>query len=432
MIQKTTLAFAAATLLGTTTLAQIPKAINVKILIDSVDHALFKTYIFPEKSKIMSDYLRQQLKKGAYKNIKDPKQLAAKIEDDIQSVHHDGHLRVHYDPQFLKSPPREPARSQEIDTAELRMAKYDNFGFRKSEILNGNIGYVKFTAFNGMVEQAKSTITSAFRFVSNTDALIVDLRNNGGGSPWMVKYISSFFYKERTRLNDIYDRRANKTMEFWAEPADAENMKLSMPMYILTSKHTFSAAEDFTYAMQANKRAVIVGDTTGGGAHPTGPVYVGQDFVIDIPFARSINYITKTDWEETGVRPDMPIRSDDALTKAQELVFRSRLTTAKSDIDKIVAQWYIDALSARESYDKELTADVLKKYEGTYGRFKVYVKNNALYLDDFTGRTFRLKQINQSLFMGDDWFQVAFYSENGKDKMKMIGKAYWVDVMDKE
>src|SRR5215475_9304456 len=100
MICKIARGLVAAVIITTSSLAQSSKPINVKVLIDSLDHALFKTYIFPEKSKIMSDYLKQQLKKGVYKNISDPKQLAAKIEDDIQSVHHDGHLRLRYDPQF--------------------------------------------------------------------------------------------------------------------------------------------------------------------------------------------------------------------------------------------------------------------------------------------------------------------------------------------
>ena len=249
----------------------------------------------------------------------------------------------------------------------------------------------------------------------------------------MVKLISSYFVKERTRLNDIYERRADKTMEFWADPAEAENMKLSMPLYVLTSKHTFSAAEDFTYAMQVNKRATIVGDTTGGGAHPTGPVYVGQDFVMDIPFARSINHLTQTDWEGTGVYPDVAVEAEDALLKAQELVFRSKIANAKSEDEKKIAQWHVDALHALENYDSTFTSDLLKTYEGEYGRFKVYSKNQALYLDDFVGRTFRLKPIKQNLFLGDDWFQVEFLSNEGKvSQMKMMGKPGLVDVMERK
>jgi len=399
-----------------------------------MDQALYRTYIFPEKSKIMAAHLKSQLKKGAYKSITDPKQLAEKLEQDMQSVHHDGHLRVHYDPDFAQmlSQPGPPL-PERVDSMALRRERSENFGFKKVEILNGNIGYAQFSGFSGMIQEAKPVISAAFRFLSNTDAIIIDVRKNGGGSPHMVKHISSYFVSERTRLNDIYDRRVDKTMEFWADPDEAENMKLSMPVYILTSKQTFSAAEDFTYAMQVNKRAVIVGDTTGGGAHPTGPVYIGQNFVVDIPFARSINHITKTDWEGTGVLPDVAVSAENALVKAQELILTARLASSKNDGQKLVAQWLLDALHAREEYDSTLNAAVLNTYEGEYGRFSVFVKDDVLFLNDFIGRTFRLKPIKQNHFLGDDWFQVEFISSDGKiAKMRMIGRPGWVEVMDRK
>lgn len=410
------------------------KPVNTKALVDSLGKALFRTYIFPEKSKIMADYLKSQWKKGVYKSTMDPKQLAGKLETDIQSVHHDGHLRVHYDPEFAQmlSQPRSPQRLG-IDSAALQSERSENFGFKKVEILDGNIGYVQFSGFSGMIPEAKPVVSAAFRFLSGTDAIIIDVRRNGGGSPHMVKHISGYFVSERTRLNDIYDRRADKTMEFWAEPEDADNMKLSMPVYILTSKRTFSAAEDFTYAMQVNKRATIIGEATGGGAHPTGPVYIGQNFVVDIPFARSINHITKTDWEGTGVRPDVFVSDEMALVKAQELILTARLVSAKTDQEKKQAQWFIHALHASDHYDNELNETVLITYEGEYGRFKVFMKDNALFLSDFVGRTFRLKPIARNHFLGDDWFQVEFISNDGEiTQMKMSGKPGWVDVFDKK
>lgn len=407
--------------------------VNTKALVDSLDKALFRTYIFPNKSKLMGAYLKSQFQKGAYKNITDPKQLAEKLEQDIRSAHYDGHLRVQYDPEFVQHMSR-PAilQSAGIDSAALQRERADNFGFKKVEILDGNIGYVKFSGFSGMIKQAKPIISSAFRFLSNTDAIIIDLSANGGGSPHMVKHIASYFVSERTRLNDIYDRRADKTMEFWADPAEADNMKLLMPMYIITSKGTFSAAEDFTYAMQVNKRATIVGDTTGGGAHPTGPVYIGQDFVVDIPFARSINHITKTDWEGTGVPPDVPVDRHPALIKVQELIFTARLEKAKSEPEKHQTKWLMHSLYATEIYPDALSENVMRSYEGDYGRFKVLIKNNSLYLNDFLGRSFRLKPITYNHFLGADWFQVEFLSTNGKvSQMRMSGKPGWVDVFDK-
>jgi hypothetical protein len=402
--------------------------VSIKILVDSLASALHRIYIFPEKSKVMADHIKDQRKKGAYNKINDPKKLAEKLSADIQSVHRDGHLRINYDPEFTSRLSKAPQQSGMTDVSEaIKRAKSENFSFRKVEILDGNIGYVQFHGFIGFIEEAKPTITSAFRFLSNTDAMIIDLRKNGGGSPWMVKQIASYFYGERTRLNDIYERRENKTMEFWAEPEVAENMKLSMPLYILTSENTFSAAEDFTYAMQVNKRATIVGDTTGGGAHPTGPVDVGQGFVVNIPFARSINHITKTDWEGTGVLPDVPVPADQALVEAQRLSLEHQLKTATTDQAKKI-NWVLMALKAHD-YDNTVDMQALQKYAGEYGEFKITFKNNQIYLHDMHKRTFNLKPIAEYLFLADDWLQVEFFtSDENKLSMKFLGKPGWEDV----
>jgi retinol-binding protein 3 len=407
------------------------KPVSVKTLIDSLDRALYRTYIFPDKSQIMGTYLKAQWKKGAYKNISDPKLLAQKIGDDLQKAHKDGHLRIHYDPEFSTRETAQQNSSGPPDFTEaIKQAKNENFSFRKVEILDGNIGYVLFQGFNGFIEEAKPTLTAAFRFVSNTDAVIIDLRNNGGGSPWMVKQICSYFYQERTRLNDIYERRRNKTMEFWAEPEIADTMKLSMPLYILTSRHTFSAAEDFTYAMQVNKRAVIVGETTGGGAHPTGPVDVGQGFVVDIPFARSINHITQTDWEGTGVVPDIAVSADDALRKAHVLALEAQLTAAKTDEKKKQIQWSMRALGAHE-YTTTDNA-IYEKYAGEYGKFSITRKDGKLYLHDFNGRTFLLKPIEGSLFLATDWLQAEFLTAaSGAISLKLLGKPGWEDIYER-
>lgn len=400
---------------------------SIRILVDSIGNALLKTYIFPEKAKLMGAYLKSQLNKGAYTTLTDPKLIASQLEIDLRTAHHDNHVRVHYDPGFANRPPP-TARPVGVDSAALRWERYNNFSFKRAEVLNGNIGYLEFTEFSGMIHEAKPIISAAFRFVSNTKAVIIDLRKNGGGSPHMVKHIASYLVQERTRLNDIYDRRADKTMEFWADPAEADNARLSMPLYILTSKQTFSAAEDFIYAMQVNGRAIIVGDTTRGGAHPTGPVYVGQGFVMDIPFARSINHITKTDWEGTGVLPDVPVDAKNALIRAQEEIFTGQFTEAGTAAQKDHIQWLRDALYAHD-YDSSLDHNLLSTYVGQYDRFSVSLKDNRLYLNDFLGRTFLMRPITPTHFLADDWLQLKFISVGGEVvQMKMMGKPGWTNV----
>lgn len=404
-----------------------------EMLIDSLNEALHSTYIFPDRSEAIARYLSGRLKQKAYTNITDPAKLAYAIQQDMNTAHRDPHLRIYYEPLF-EADLRKPRRVPVQDTTQVNRERTNNFSFIQLQILGGNIGYVEFTGFSGFIEEAKPTIAAAFRFLSNATAIIIDLRKNGGGSPWMVKHIASYLVKDSMRLNDIYERRKDKTVQFWADPAEAGNMRLTMPLYILTSRETFSAAEDFTYAMQVNKRAVIVGDTTGGGAHPTGPVPLGQGFVADIPLARSINYRTQTDWEGVGVLPDYPCNRDRALLKAQQLIFSERAKIARSDTERQEINWLLQSLLAHD-YDHTINTTTLRSYEGTYGRFLVYVQENKLYIDDLNGkgRKFLLRPITPAHYLGSDWFQVEFIPVDGKvTRMKMSGKPGWINVHEKE
>lgn len=413
--------------------AQSKTVIDHKALIDSLNTALFRNYIFPDKSARISGHLSERVKQKAYKNITDPTALATTIQRDINSVHFDRHLRMYYEPSF-EAELRKPRPAPVIDEAAVARERAGNFSFTQVQILNGNIGYLAFTGFSSQVAVAKPTITAAFRFLSNTEALIIDLRKNGGGSPWMVKQIASYLVKDSMRLNDIYERRLDKTVQFWADPSLTDNTSLLMPVYILTSRETFSAAEDFTYALQAARRAVVVGDTTGGGAHPTGPVPLGQGFVADIPMARSLNYITGTDWEGTGVLPDHPCAADEALLQAQQLILSKKLAVAGSEVERQRTNWLLRALQVHD-YDNSIDPGILQAYTGDYDRFTIFIKNNKLYIDDLNGkgRQFLLRPITPVLYLGSDWFQVEFISTPGQAvQLKMLGKPGWVNVYDRK
>jgi C-terminal processing protease CtpA/Prc len=135
----------------------------------------------------------------------------------------------------------------------------------------------------------------------------------------MVAYLSSYLFKERTHLNDLYERKENKTTQFWTKPEVLGKKLATQPAFVLTSKQTFSGAEEFSYNLKNLKRATIVGETTGGGAHPTWPYRVEDHFAIGVPFARAINPISKTNWEGKGVEPDVKAPADQALDVAKKL-----------------------------------------------------------------------------------------------------------------
>ena len=155
-------------------------------------------------------------------------------------------------------------------------------------------------------------------FLGNVDAIIFDLRENGGGDPKMVAFVSSYLFAERTHLNDLYNRKENKTTEYWTQDVPGKRL-VSQPAYVLTSKRTFSGAEEFSYNLNNLKRATIIGETTGGGAHPVSGHKVDDHFGIGVPFARAINPVSKTNWEGTGVEPDVPTPAGEALAVAKKM-----------------------------------------------------------------------------------------------------------------
>gem|GEM_PF-389790 len=346
---------------------------EIKLLIDSLGNALNRLYIYPDQAALMVQNIKKNYKKGMYNTIKDRSELCFRLINDLKQVHKDDHLSMVYDPEFassLETPMSDEAKQQNFE-ADLKNHRESNFSFIKTEILPGNIGYLRWDGFSWFIEEAKPTFNAAFQFVGNCKALIIDMRNNGGGSPQMVLQTASYFFEQKTRWNDIVDRNMD-TVKGWTDPS-VSNFKLNMPVYILTSKYTFSGAEDFTYGMQQVKRATIVGDTTGGGAHPTGSFSIGQGFILDIPTHRSPNIISKTDWEGTGVRPDFAVSSEEALQQAQKLIFTDFLSKTTDERERRMLQWNLTSLENRSLLTKQLqegtiklTNEVLLSYCGEY------------------------------------------------------------------
>ena len=289
-------------------------------VIDGAVAKLNEFYVFPETAKKMAEAVQARLKSGSYDAITDGDDFAIKLTEDLRAVSNDKHLGVNFSAQVI--PNREPGPNPPPDpsTLEQRRAQVlrrNNCAFEKVEWLPSNIGYLKFNGF-AAPELCGPTVTTAMNFLANVDALIIDLRSNGGGSPEMVAYICSYLFAERTHLNDLYNRKEDKTTEFWTK--DVPGARLAkQPVFVLTSKRTFSGAEEFTYNLKNLKRATIIGETTGGGAHPVSGHRIDEHFSIGVPFARAINPISKTNWEGTGVDPDIKVPASDALEVAKRM-----------------------------------------------------------------------------------------------------------------
>ena len=289
-------------------------AMRTAVIEGALTH-LKNTYVFPEVAVKMEAAIRERQQRKEYDPITRPGEFASLLTSHLQEVSRDKHLRVTYSAEPI------PARRGVMETPEdlaRRRAQmtWNNFGFEKVERLRGNVGYLEFIGFQDP-QLAAETAAAAMNFLAGTDALIIDLRRNGGGSPHMVALLCSYFFDRRTHLNDIYDRPSNRTQEFHTlDTVAGKRYGEQKEVYVLTSRRTFSAAEEFTYNLKNLKRATIVGETTGGGAHPTTFRRINDHFGIGVPMARSINPITKTNWEGTGIKPDIEVAADRALTVA--------------------------------------------------------------------------------------------------------------------
>ncbi len=295
-------------------------------VIDGILKRLNDSYVFPEVAKKMEQSIRERVAKKEYDEISSAKQFATKLTDDLQAVSHDKHLRVRYSDSVIpeRGPRREPSAAERDQTR--RDLNWLNHGFGKVERLRGNIGYLEFVNFMDE-ELGADTVAAAMNFINGTDALIIDMRNNGGGNPAMVALVCSYLFgPEPVHLNDLYWREGNRTDEFWTKKEVAGKRYLNKDVYVLTSKRTFSGAEEFSYNLKNLKRATVIGETTGGGAHPGGGFRVSEHFGMFVPTGRAISPITKTNWEGTGVTPDISVPADQALVVARLMALKKSLT----------------------------------------------------------------------------------------------------------
>jgi hypothetical protein len=290
-------------------------------------------YVFPDVAERAATAVEARLAAGEYDNL-DEITLTELVTRHLQEVTGDKHLRLRLGggPPPDRGPgpdgpggpgpggpgPRpgldemEPKGHEARRLAMRQMGRLDNFGIRRVERLDGNVGYLDVRRV-AVPANAGPAISAAMELVAGTYALILDLRHNGGGSPEGVLFWCSYLLEEKpTHLNDIYHADTGETRQFWALPYVPGTRYVDRPVYVLTSNHTFSGGEEFCYNLQALGRAELIGETTGGGAHPTRGYPVSRAVMIGIPFARSVNPITGTNWEGTGVVPDVAVPEAEA------------------------------------------------------------------------------------------------------------------------
>ena len=325
-------------------------------------------YVFPEIGERTADYLIQQARDGAYDGLTEQR-LAMEVTEDLREYTHDLHFVLRMLPEDWESQQQDEDR----DLADPRSNTTPN-GFMRVERLDGNIGYLKLDGFM-QADVARDNANAAMQLLAGSSALIFDLRNNGGGDPETVQLITSYLFdpNEPVHLNSLYFRPTNETTEYWTlSDIQTDNAMPDVPVYVLTSRYTFSAAEEFTYNLQCLDRATIIGENTGGGAHPVDGFVLANRFVANIPVGRAINPITGTNWEGSGVKPDIAVPSPQALDTAIGEVLTHMVENGDEG-----ARWGLIAHTSRNS-PLALTESELAQYAGQYTDRELVMNDGSL------------------------------------------------------
>jgi hypothetical protein len=313
--------------------------LTVSEIVATAVSLLRASYVFPDRAEQAAAAIEARLAAGEYDDL-DPEALAGRLTEQLDEVCQDKHLRVRVRPPRPARPePPEPGPGRERPGHR----NPGNFGIHRAERLPGNVGYLD---LHGVAppEHAGEAIAAAMRLVTGTEALIIDLRRNHGGSPHGVAFWCSYLFPGAdTHLSDIFDANTGETRQFWTLPYVPGPRYLDRPVYLLTSHETFSGGEDLAYSLQAQGRALVIGHATGGGAHPTRPIPITENLVITVPFARSINPVTGTNWQGAGVLPDIEVPAAEAYDEAYRRALRHVLSC---DVPPPVADEARDALAS--------------------------------------------------------------------------------------
>lgn len=402
-------------------------------LLDTTGRVILRLYVLPDTAALMAAHLAAQRAAGRFDSAATPGALAAAVTRTLREVHRDLHLRVVYDPP-------EAARMADTTRREARDTRArdrrTNYQFREARILPGNIGYLEFHQFADTSVEARRTVRAAMQFVAHADALVIDLRDNRGGSAAMAGEIQSYFVQDSARWGRSYNRLTDR----WSDgvvvnhPAVTGGTYLGMPITVLVSRWTYSAAEGLAYGLKYGRDARVVGESTGGGAHVVRRVSLGGGFIGFIPYIRSLNFKTNANWEGTGVAPDLEADAPDALLRALEAILSERMATAPDSGARQAADFARHAARA-EAGLTHVPAAALDAFVGAFEEYTFFVKDGRLHAANRSrnGRVDRLVPISATRFRIDRESQVEFLVEpgGGVGRIRLYWSDGWIDRIDR-
>jgi hypothetical protein len=373
-------------------------SLQLSTLADSLCSQIKRHYIDTTAIRPLMAMLRENYQKGLYSKISDANALAARLTVDIQRTSNDAHFRVLYYPEMLNEITGNIEDVPALVQKKLDLDRSKNFGFSKAEILPGNIGYLSISQFVRLNPYSKEAANTAFSYLKNTSAMVIDLRYGSGGSPEMMSFIAGKFFNKPIKLAEIYIRSEQIKIACTTQPDSISKYFSTKPLIILVSYRTFSAAEALAYTLQHEGRAVIIGETTRGGAHIVNYQPLSSGFVADIPLGTFISSATGTNWERKGIRPDVTCPHEDALYFAGKHLFDKVLTPPAGSTDMYLILQRI----LFEGRLKPIPYYDATRFTGNFSTGMLFMESGVLYHQE-SGRA-----RTPMVVINDNWVKPAF------------------------
>lgn len=301
-----------------------------KEVVENLSREMISRYVNKSRGEQAAKSIGEHLAKGDYDALTTGQSFADRLVQDVNAICQDAHFRIRFSEAVLpeRRKPSEPSAQEEA--ARARYTRLTNANFEEVKRLGGNVGYIQFFGFLDP-KAAERVIQASMQFVQETDALIFDIRDNGGGDPETVRRLCSYLFEKPTHINTLLMRVGDKTETVNFKTGKVKGKVYTKPIFVLVSKRTGSGAEEFAYDLQSQKRALILGENTWGGANPGGTVRLTDHFAAFIPVGMARNPITMTNWEGTGVTPDVQCNPKDALKTAHVMALKKLLESATGE-----------------------------------------------------------------------------------------------------
>lgn len=346
--------------------------------LQAIQAQIEKSYVFPEMRGPLVERLNQSQKAGRYE-LADPVRFAERLTEDLRAVSHDKHMGLRHAPAQYAAGLAPPTGDDGSEAFMRRQALRDHHGLAELKLLPGNIRYLKITGFEWVRDETGTAYDDALRFLKDGDAVILDLRGNGGGDSAAVQYLTSHFLDADTLLVTFLHGSETPYQSRALNHLPAGRMK-GKPLYVLIDSGVASAGEEFAYHVQQFKLGELVGVGTAGAANNNELVPIAPGFVLSLSVGRPEHAVSHTNWEGAGVKPSVEAPPEQALDVAHSLALK-RLSQSPA-ADPAARAEYAWALVGAEARLNPVVIPPaqLKALTGRYGDYSVALRDNALWL----------------------------------------------------